>query len=106
MRPATGARCRPLPLLPAPAHTGQAARCAFKIVLIVNSLRQWFVLPLKDLKSTQGLRQPMWVARATPEKRKEHPNLRILPFPKKWQDAVWTLRYAGGAGHHLKKGYI
>ena len=38
----------------------------------------------------------MWVTRATPETSKEHPNLRILPFPKKWPDAVWTLRYAGG----------
>ena len=26
----------------------------------------------------------MWVIEATPEKSKEHPNLRILPFPKKW----------------------
>ena len=25
----------------------------------------------------------MWVIEATPEKSKEHPNLRILPFPKK-----------------------
>ena len=38
----------------------------------------------------------MWVIQATPEKSKEHPKLRILPFPKKWKDAVWTLRYAGG----------
>ena len=38
----------------------------------------------------------MWVIQATPETSKEHPNLRILPFPKKWPDAVWTLRYAGG----------
>ena len=38
----------------------------------------------------------MWVIEATPEKSKEHPNLRILPFPKKWQDAVWIVRYAGG----------
>ena len=52
--------------------------------------------PPKDLKSTHGLWQPTRVAGATPEKRKEHPNLRILPFPKKWQDAVWILRYAVG----------
>ena len=33
---------------------------------------------------------------ATPVKSQDYPNLRILPFPKKWQDAVWNLRYAGG----------
>ena len=30
---------------------------------------------------------------ATPEKSKEHPNLRILPFPKNPQDALGNLRY-------------
>ena len=50
----------------------------------------------RTLKSTQGLWQPTRVAGATPEKSKEHPNLRILPFPKKWQDGDWILRYAGG----------
>ena len=50
----------------------------------------------RPLKSTQGLRQSTWTAEATPEKSKEHPNLRILPFPKKWQDGEWILRYAGG----------
>ena len=46
----------------------------------------------------------VWVLWATPEKSKEHPNLRILPFPQKWQDAVWTLRYAGGMGKNEKNG--
>ena len=30
---------------------------------------------------------------ATPEKSKEHPNLRILPFPKKCRVSVEFLRY-------------
>ena len=37
--------------------------------------------PLSPLRSSGN---PWWVARATPEKSKEHPKLRILPFPKKW----------------------
>ena len=48
-------------------------------------------------RTLQSSWQATWPAGATPEKSKEHTNLRILTCPKKWQDAVWILRYAGGA---------